>query len=175
MQSLTNPNIYIVSIRKEVMFSTYEDFIKKEIESFKSYGLYYDMAIQYIPYIFKLLSNIIEMNDISFETRVRINCALAYLVIENDVLPENIYGAEGYMDDLFVLVYVLKELMPKYIYLLKAQWVNIIPKELSTKDLEAVLNDCYAISLKVLKERNILGATLEFAGLKKPSAELIGI
>jgi len=149
------------------MFSTYEEFIKKEIESFKSYGVFYDMAIRYVPYFFQLLCKILDMKNISYESRIRINCALAYLVVENDVLPENIYGAEGYMDDLFVLVYVLKELLPKHKDIMKTQWLNMIPTEFNNKDLESALNDCYAISMKVLTERKIVDETLEFAGLKK--------
>jgi uncharacterized membrane protein YkvA (DUF1232 family) len=150
------------------MYTTYDEFIKCEINSFKYYGNFYDTAIKYIPYFFKLLCKALDMSDLDYDSRIKINCALAYLVVPNDVLPEDIYGAEGYMDDAFVLVYVLKELLLAYSYSLRAEWINLLSDDSNNKDLERILDDCYDICLKILTERKIVDKVLEFSGLKKP-------
>ena len=153
------------------MFDTFESFIRKEVESFKYYGNFYEEGMKYIPDFFKLLCEILDVKDISFESRIKINCALAYLVVPNDALPEDIYGAVGYMDDIFVIVCVLKELFSKHKDAINKLWVKTHKKS-KDKDLELILDKCYSTSKKVLESKKMVDKTLEFAGLKKISIKI---
>ena len=39
--------------------------------------------------------------------RLEISAAIAYYVAPDDIIPEEIYGPYGYIDDIFISVYVL--------------------------------------------------------------------
>ena len=69
--------------------------------------------------------------------------ALAYFVIPNDVIPEDLYGPAGYIDDMFVCAKVLNNLKDKYgINFLNRYWDQ-------DEELEEVLNLCLKKSQKI--------------------------
>jgi uncharacterized membrane protein YkvA (DUF1232 family) len=88
----------------------YYDFLKYELDNFQGD---FDSFILYIPDFFKLLCNLLD-EDFDKQDRRIINSALAYFVVPNDVILEEIYGPMGYVDDVFVCVKVLKKLQEKY-------------------------------------------------------------
>jgi len=150
------------------MYNTYEEFIKKEVESFKYYGDFYDSATKYIPDFFRLLCEILDEDTVDYDSRIKIYCAVAYLVIPNDVLPENIYGSEGYVDDVFVLVYVLRELFMQYKDLIIKHWDDMTSSRSDKEDIKVILDKCYDTSREIIDKRGLVNRTLEFAGLKRP-------
>ena len=64
--------------------------------------------IKYTPSFFKLLCKVQADKRISWHVKLIVNSALSYFVIPNDIIPEEEYGAKGYIDDVFVCAYVLK-------------------------------------------------------------------
>ncbi len=70
-------------------------------------NVYYDL-IRYTPDFFRLLCKILIDKNTEWHTKLVINSALAYFVVPNDVIPEEEYGAMGYIDDIFICTYVLK-------------------------------------------------------------------
>lgn len=72
----------------------------------------YDGILEYLPKFYKLLCNIITDDTASWYTRTLVNTALGHLVLEEDVIPDTL-GPKGYLDDLFLMSYILKEIRDK--------------------------------------------------------------
>lgn len=137
-------------------YKGYYDFLKEEIKRFKGD---FEEFILYIPDFFKLLCGLLN-EDIEKDDRRKINSALAYFVVPNDIIPEEIYGPMGYVDDIYLCTLVLKEMQKKYgVELLKSLWE-------SDEDFEEVLEVSYQKSLELLEERNIVEDILKYSGLK---------
>ena len=92
-------------------FNSYYDFLKKEIMQFHGPIKEY---VFYLPSLFKLLTDILNNNKLSADDRKLIFCALGYFVTPDDIIPEEIYGPAGYIDDIFLCSWVLKKLIKKY-------------------------------------------------------------
>jgi len=63
-----------------------------------------------MPHLFDMLSNLLDDGRVSKEAREKICQAMAYFITPFDILPEEIYGVEGYIDQCYVTLFVLKEL-----------------------------------------------------------------
>ena len=135
----------------------YYDFLKEELENFDGD---FDKFILYIPEFFKLLCSLLDEESIDVEDRRKINSALAYFVVPNDVIPENIYGPMGYVDDIFACCVVLKQLKKKYgLNILRKHWDN-------DEDFETVLKTCYDQSIKLLEEQSLVDNVLKSSSLE---------
>ena len=133
----------------------YYEFLKYELDNFQGD---FDKFILYIPDFFKLLCGLLD-EDFEKEDRRIINSALAYFVVPNDVIPEEIYGPMGYVDDIFVCVKVLKELQDKY-------GPEILVKLWDCdEELDDVLDYSYETSLEILKKQNLVERVLEYAAI----------
>ena len=84
----------------------YNDFLKEELNNFAGN---FPQYINNIPEFFNLLCKLTE-EKVSKETKREIYAALAYFVLPNDVISEDVYGPAGYIDDLFVCCLVLKKI-----------------------------------------------------------------
>ncbi|MDG6245051.1 MAG: DUF1232 domain-containing protein [Methanolobus sp.] len=73
---------------------------------------YYDGVLRYLPDFYQLLCNIGSNARSNWYTKMLVNCALSYLVLEDDLIPDK-EGVEGYLDDLYICAYVLKEIRDK--------------------------------------------------------------
>ena len=137
-------------------YKGYYEFLKDEMDRFRGD---FDNYIFYVPEFFKLLCDLLN-EDIEKEDRNKISCALGYFVAPEDVIPEEIYGPAGYIDDIFLCCFVLNDLKDKYgIKLLKSLWNH-------DEDLEFVLNYSYKESSKIIKEKNLEDEILKYVGLK---------
>ena len=133
----------------------YYDFLKHELDNFQGD---FDKFILYIPDFFKLLCNLLD-EDMEKEDRRIINSALAYFVVPNDVIPEEIYGPMGYVDDIFVCAKVLKKLQEKYgLQMLARLWD-------CDEELDDILDYSYEKSLEILKKQDAVKHVLEYAGI----------
>lgn len=93
---------------KNKNFKGFYETLRETIEGEKD-NVYYDL-IKYTPEFFKLLYKISVDERTEWHTKLVVNSALAYFVIPNDVIPEEEYGATGYIDDIFLCSYVLKRI-----------------------------------------------------------------
>ncbi|MFY9449634.1 MAG: YkvA family protein [Candidatus Methanoculleus thermohydrogenotrophicum] len=64
--------------------------------------------VKYLPAFFSLACNILNDKYTDWHTKVLISSALGYFVLENDVIPD--HTEFGYLDDLYLLSYVLREI-----------------------------------------------------------------
>lgn len=98
------------------------DLEKKEGPKNKSYYYYLKHAVdnyqddedilKYLPGFYQLLCNIGCNNKSQWYTKMLVNAALSYLVLEEDIIPDK-GGKDGYLDDLYICAYVLKEIRDK--------------------------------------------------------------
>ncbi len=133
----------------------YCDFLREEINSFEGD---FDKFIYYIPEFFSLLCNLLEEN-VDSEDRKLINSALAYFVVPNDVISEEIYGPMGYVDDIYVCTLVLNKIKEKYGYnLLEQLWEH-------DENLDFVLDYSFNKSYQLLEEQNLIEDILKYSGL----------
>lgn len=138
-------------------YKGYYDFLEKELARYKGD---FDDFILHMPNFFKLLSELLN-EEIEKEDRRKINCALGYFVAPGDVIPEEIHGPYGYVDDIFLCCLVLDTLKEKYgIELLEKCWEH-------DEDLELVIEDSYEKSSEIIEEKGIKEDILRYVGLNE--------
>lgn len=89
---------------------SYYQQLKESVEAYPEY--HYDGFLRYLPDFYQLLCNIGSNPQSNWYAKMLVNCALSYLVLEEDLIPDK-EGAEGYLDDLYICAYVLKEIRDK--------------------------------------------------------------
>jgi uncharacterized membrane protein YkvA (DUF1232 family) len=135
----------------------YYDLLKKSVEDVRFDSEDFEKNVLYLPDIFNLLANLLDEEIIIQEDRMLLNCALAYVVVPSDVIPEEVYGAKGFMDDLYVCCVVIKELYKKYPELMRKHWNNTVDEE----EFDKVWDKCYDDSEQACDKDKIL----KYAGL----------
>ncbi|MEN6554082.1 MAG: YkvA family protein [Methanobacterium sp.] len=141
------------------MENKFKDFSDLLRENLDSYHGKYDLFIDYSPELFRLLTEILNDKSIKAPVRLKISAAMAYFVAPFDIIPEQIYGPYGYVDDIFVCAYVIKDIENELGYsYLNELWEG-------EEELEDVIEECYKQSKDILEEKtkDILG----YVGLKE--------
>lgn len=64
--------------------------------------------IKDFPNLYSLACNILNDVDTDWHTKIMISAALGYYILEEDIYPDS--AEQGYVDDLFILCYVLREI-----------------------------------------------------------------
>ena len=128
------------------MQATFKDFYDTLIDNLENYAGEYEPFIDYGPILFKLLCELLN-SDVDDSLRLPICGAIAYYVNPDDVIPEQIYGPYGYIDDIYLSSYVLKMVVEKHGYELLQQY--------TTENIEEILDECEKKSLEILDEDKI--------------------
>ena len=137
-------------------FKDFSDTLRENLSSFEGY---YASFIDCGPNLFSLLCNILDDKLINTQLRLEISAAVAYYVIPNDVIPEEIYGPYGYIDDIFIAVFVLRKVADKFGYeFLEKYWDH-------DEDLKKIMDNCYDNSLELLGDKTY--SILSYVGLMK--------
>ena len=116
---------------------------------------YYDVLIQNVknyegpnkklqmncPIFFKLLCNILNDKFTDWHTKMMISSAIAYFVLEEDIIPD--HKEQGYIDDLFIVSFVLKEIKDNSPELIDENW-------LYEEDIFARIDDVYLQTSEIL-------------------------
>ena len=126
------------------------------IENLEAYTGEYESFIDYGPVLFKLLCNLLNC-DVDYSLKLPICGAIAYYVTPEDVIPENIYGPYGYVDDIYLSSYVLKMVADKHGY-------DFIQANCDATDIENVIRECEAKSLEMLNDDEI-ARIIDYIGL----------
>jgi len=96
----------------------YYDILKESVQGYEGY----EGILNNLPIFYKLLCKIDSDKKCPWSAKMLVHSALANLVLESDIIDDSI-GPEGYLDDLFLCSYVLKEIR------------NRISKELITENI----------------------------------------
>ena len=127
-----------------MIFKDFSHTLRENLNSFEEdYAPFIDCG----PNLFVLLCDILDNKQINRQSRLEIGAAISYFVVPNDVIPEEIYGPYGYVDDIFVSVFVLRKIAEKYGYeLIQETWHN-------ENDVKEVMDECYNKSLELLEDK----------------------
>jgi uncharacterized membrane protein YkvA (DUF1232 family) len=88
----------------------YRGFYENLVDEIKQYKGNKAAVVELAPPLFKLMTNLLEDHRTPQSVKPLINAAIAYFVAPYDVLPEEVYGAEGFIDDIFICFYVIRKL-----------------------------------------------------------------
>lgn len=139
-----------------MMEAAFKDFYDTLIENLETYTGEYESFIDYGPDLFKLLCDLLK-SEIDHSLKLPVCGAIAYYVTPEDVIPENIYGPYGYIDDIYLSSYVLKMVADRHGY-------DFIQEKSSHKDIKGIIDECESKSLEMLKDDEIR-SILEYIGL----------
>ena len=140
------------------MQGTFIDYFRREMADAKARNEEFGRELACFPELVKLLCDLLDNDIVNRESRIKITSSLGYLFVPNDMLPEEVYGLYGYMDDMYVVCLVLKDLRITYKELIRYLWTY-------TDDFDTVLDECYYISEKYLDEKGIKNRLLRYCGL----------
>ena len=137
--------------------SEFKDFYDTLVENLDGYEGEYAYFINCGPNLFNLLCDLLSQKEINRQMRLEISAAIAYYVAPDDVIPEEIYGPYGYIDDIFISVYVLRKVAKEFGYdFLQNLWKH-------DTDVKKVMDDCYDNSLDLLEDK--VHEVLSYVGL----------
>ena len=139
----------------ENQFKDFYDVLSENLESYQGeYASFIDHGLK----LFKLLTGLLDEKILKPNLRLKISAAIAYYVVPMDVIPEQIYGPFGYIDDIYVTVYVIKQIAKEFGFIfLEKYWEG-------EGKLEFVVEECYEKSLEVLEDQT--KTILEDVGLE---------
>jgi uncharacterized membrane protein YkvA (DUF1232 family) len=140
------------------MEETFTDYLRLELKTLDDSGENFDKTLLHFPDLVDLLCALLDEDVVDKGSRLMINAALGYLLAPNDVVPEDVYGAYGYMDDMYISCIVLKSLKKKYSNLVLHLWD-------SDENLDKTLDSCIATSKLFLTEKNLKEKVLRYCGL----------
>jgi len=142
------------------MKKEYEGYYEFLLEEMKKFRGDFDRYILYVADFFRLLCDILDDKRIKKEDRLKICGVLGYFVVPKDIIPEKIYGPAGYIDDIFLCTYILKDLEKKYgVNFLSDYWKG-------EEDFKEVLDYSFEKSYKIIKKKNLKKQLLEYVGLR---------
>lgn len=84
---------------------SYENYLKSRINRYSGPD---KELVSYFPAFYQLACNILNDRYTDWHTKILISTALGYYILEDDVIPDD--KEFGYLDDLFILLYVLREI-----------------------------------------------------------------
>jgi uncharacterized membrane protein YkvA (DUF1232 family) len=87
--------------------------------------------------VFDLLVSLTEEIDLSQDLRMKLFSVIGYFIIPKDLYPEDEHGALGYIDDILISLFVIKQIEEKYDYeMLEHHWTGDkdVLKEILHKD-----------------------------------------
>lgn len=99
---MDNHNDFYLSLRDRVM-----GYLRTEDGQKHKYADY----VLLLPDFFYLLYNLLIDKDVPSSDKIKLGAAIAYFVSPVDVIPEAVFGALGYVDDLSVAAVVLNGIM----------------------------------------------------------------
>ncbi len=125
----------------------FKDFYDTLIENLNSFEGDYASFINSGPNLFNLLCDLLSQKEIKKDMRLEISAAIAYFVAPDDIIPEEIYGPYGYIDDIFISVYILRKVADEFGYdYLQNLWKH-------DSNVKEIMDDCYDNSLELLEDK----------------------
>ena len=130
-----------------MMQATFKDFYDTLLENLDNYTGEYESFIDYGPALFKLLCDLLN-EDIDKSLRLPICGAIAYYVTPEDIIPEQVYGPYGYIDDIYISSHVLKMVGDVH------GW-EFVESVSSNSEIYEIINECEVKSEEILSEDEI--------------------
>ena len=101
------------------------DFVQYLEENLKNYKGEQHEVINLLPDLYELLSSLLASDDLPQASRSDIYLTMGYLFYPADVYPEEVYGPKGFIDDIMLIIVVLRKIMEKMnIEFIEEFWEN---------------------------------------------------
>jgi uncharacterized membrane protein YkvA (DUF1232 family) len=84
------------------------DFYRELKEEIADYEGRHDDLIYLAPEFYRLLTTLLDDPRLTARLRAIVACGIAYFILPVDVIPEEIYGPYGYIDDIYMCAWVGK-------------------------------------------------------------------
>lgn len=137
----------------------FKDFHDVLVENLNNYKGVYASFIDHAPNLYQLLCDILDTGEVDDYYKLAISAAIAYFVIPRDIIPEQFYDPYGYIDDIFISVYILRDVADEYGYdFLQNLWRG-------NENIQEVMDECYEKSLEILDDEKIQ-EIINYVGLK---------
>ena len=134
-------------MKEDLMENNFKDFYDTLKDNLNGYEEEYDSFIDYGPELYKLLCSCLDYEEVNSDLRLCISAAIAYYVVPMDVIPETIYGPYGYIDDIYISVFVLRKIAHELGYeFLQELWED-------DEDIENIIEICFKESVEVLEDK----------------------
>ncbi len=85
------------------------DFKKYLIDNTAGYNGKYSEYILLLPALYDMFCNILESDELPEKLRADFYLTIGYLIYPNDIYPEEQHGALGFLDDLMLMLVVLRK------------------------------------------------------------------
>lgn len=136
-----------------------DDFIfglRQSLDQYRGLGNAY---ILLLPDYVQLLADLLDVDFLDSTDRRDICTALGYFIAPNDLIPESIYGPQGYVDDLYLCGFVLQRLIARH------GSKQLDPFWQGEDELAPSLNFAMEKAGKELDEKGLRNAVLEYVGM----------
>jgi len=90
------------------------DFEQILKDNTKEYNGKFCFLIRQAPSLYRLINKIVEEADLKKEIKSKLFCAIGYFICPIDLYPESEHGPIGYIDDLILLISILREIRYEY-------------------------------------------------------------
>ncbi|ADY30196.1 hypothetical protein IX49_11880 [Cellulophaga lytica] len=84
----------------------FEDLL---LNNTRDYQNKHSELIRSAPYIYQLLTSLLDVTDLSVANRSKIFTSIGYFLVPKDLYSEDEHGAIGYIDDILLAIFVIKE------------------------------------------------------------------
>lgn len=79
--------------------------LKREIAKYEGR---HDDLIYLAPEFYRLLTNLLDDPRLPPRIRALVSCGIAYFILPVDVIPEDLHGPYGYVDDIYMCTWVAR-------------------------------------------------------------------
>ncbi|VVB73106.1 Uncharacterised protein [uncultured archaeon] len=83
--------------------NSFDKLLEEQISAYE--GRHDDLIYQ-APELYRLLTRMLDDPMLPIRLRPIVISAIAYFILPNDIIPEELHGPYGYVDDIFLLAFV---------------------------------------------------------------------
>ena len=89
------------------MMKDFDQLIQEDIDSYEGRQ---DEVIHQAPALFRLLTNLLQDPNLPGRLRPLVIAAVGYFALPADIMPEDLQGPSGYLDDIFLSAFVADQI-----------------------------------------------------------------
>ncbi len=90
-----------------------KDFFDELVADIGQYEGRHEEFLYLTPYWYRLMTNLLDDPRLPGRLKPLVSCAIAYFIMPADVIPEEIHGPYGYIDDIFFCAYVARQVLAR--------------------------------------------------------------
>lgn len=115
------------------------DFESVLLNNTKDYSGNFEFVIKRSPQLYRLICDLLIDDQLDKEIRSNLFSAVGYFIIPKDLYSEEEFGPIGYIDDLMLVIFILKKIEDVYGFDRIKESSSLIPS-----DLERIMNKEFA-------------------------------